>query len=58
MKFGDFMTSATKDFRIPELSQEDIGEKLGAELAIEWAATLADDDVEEEMFHLSEILNW
>lgn len=55
MHFEEFMTSVSQDFKIPELSQEDIGEELCAELAIERAEALSDDDNEdEEMFHLLE----
>jgi hypothetical protein len=51
MGFGEFMASASQDFKIPELSQEDIGEELCAELTIEGAsAAPSDDDEDEEMF--------
>ena len=57
MDFGEFMASASQDFKIPELSQEDIGEELCAELTIEGVATPPDDDEDEEMFQLFELMS-
>jgi hypothetical protein len=55
MDFGEFM--ASQEFKIPELSQEDIGEELCAELTIEGAAAPPDDDEDEEMFQLFELMS-
>jgi predicted house-cleaning noncanonical NTP pyrophosphatase (MazG superfamily) len=55
--FGEFMTSASQDFKISELSQEDIGEELCAELTIEQAAAPPDDNEDEEMFQLFELMS-
>jgi len=55
--FGEFITSTSQDFKIPELSQEDIGEELCAELTIEQAAAPPDDDEDEEMFQLFELMS-
>ena len=51
------MTSASQDFKISELSQEDIGEELCAELTIEQAAAPPDDNEDEEMFQLFELMS-
>jgi hypothetical protein len=56
MDFGEFMASASQDVKIPELSQEDIGEELCAELTIEGAAP-SDDGEDEEMFQLFELMS-
>ena len=54
--FGEFMTSASQDFKISELSQEDIG-RNSAELTIEQAAAPPDDNEDEEMFQLFELMS-